>query len=369
MIFILSFSTLLIGLYGFMIATFWLGWKKRHAIVPDSGSPNQFVSVIVPFRNEEQNLNLLLENLSHQSYPIDQFEVILINDHSSDGSVEVVESFVAQSSLNLVLINSNGSGKKKAIETGVTNSRGKIIFQTDADCQIQERWMESLADTFSTTTGLVLGPVNMNPSNGFWSAFAALDFMSLQASGAALTLLGKPIMGSAANMGYTKQLWEQAKKTDTSRESGDDVFLIQEVKRVNAGVAINMNPKCIVQTEAPESFGAMIEQRSRWGAKTPSYSSALAKSIALLVAFYSIWCLVLLGFGIFSKPALQLFIFTLGVKAALDYYFLKSYSKATKQQSLMKIFPSASLVYPFYIVITIATMAFSKQTWKGRTIR
>lgn len=346
-----------------------MGWRKRRILTKDKDVPKHFISVIIPFRNEEGHLETLLDVLTDQSYPHESFEIILINDHSNDGSVEVIESFKEKSALQIILLNATESGKKKALEVGINHAKGDIILQTDADCQMQEGWIESMASAFQGSAQLVLGPVNMIAASGFWSAFAALDFMSLQASGASLTLLGKPIMGSAANMAYTKELWEQAKNEGSSRDSGDDVFLIQAANSLGARVEFNTDSKSIVLTEAPASFTEMLDQRSRWGAKTPSYQLVLAKSIALLVAFYSIWCVVLLGYGIFSKPMLQLFIFTIGVKAVLDYYFLKSYSKATGQQGLMKIFPSAALIYPFYIVITLIAMIFGKQKWKGRTIR
>ncbi len=346
-----------------------MGWWKSGAKPLVIENPNRFVSIVIPFRNEESNLEILLECLSNQHYPLDQFEVILINDHSEDGSVSLIEAFRANSGMDIVLLNSTEKGKKSALEVGIKQAKGEIIIQTDADCQMPEGWLQSMVASFNSKSGLVLGPVSMIPSEGFWSQFAALDFMSLQASGAALALLGKPIMGSAANMAYTKELWNKAKSEGASRESGDDVFLIQAAVKLGYKVEFNSDPKSIVLTAAPESFNEMLVQRSRWGAKTPSYHSVLAKGIALLVATYAMWCLVLLGYGLFSQPILQLFVFTMGVKAVLDYFFLKSYSKATGQQGLMKTFPSAALVYPFYIVTTLITMIFGKQNWKGRTIR
>ncbi len=369
MIFIISFSTLLIALYGFMILSFWRGWRNRQVIISKDGLSNSFVSVVVPFRNEEANLSNLLEALSLQSYSDDQFEVILINDHSEDGSVALIEAFKAKSVMNITLLNTSKQGKKRALEMGINQARGNVIIQTDADCQMQSGWIESMVASFKTSSAVVLGPVNMVPQAGFWSAFAALDFMSLQGSGTALALLGKPIMGSAANMAFTRELWQQSRHQGASRDSGDDVFLIQAAKKTGARIEVCVSPQSIVLTEAPASFNEMLKQRSRWGAKTPSYQSALAKSIALLVAAYAVWCVTLLAYGLFSQPVLQLFVFTMGIKALLDYYFLRAYSKATGQQGLMKIFPSAALVYPFYIVVTLFTMLFGKQQWKGRAIR
>ncbi len=369
MIFIISFSTVLLALYGFMIFYFWRGWSRRSESPINKVEDRNYVSVIIPFRNEEQSLPELLDDLYRQSYPAHLLEVIFINDHSEDSGSALIENFKVKAPFKVILVNNTAAGKKNALRDGMKHVSGDIILQTDADCRLSEDWVNSLMLSFADNISLVLGPVNMIARSGFWSAFAALDFMSLQASGAALALTGRPIMGSAANMAYKKELWDKAHTSGSSRESGDDVFLIQAAKAMKAGIAFNTSQKSIVKTSSPKSFNEMILQRSRWGAKTPSYTSVLAKGIALLVAIYSTWCMLLLGLGIYYRPALQLFIFMLGAKTVLDYFFLKSYGKATLQEELMRIFPSAALFYPFYIVMTLLTMLLGKSTWKGRTIR
>lgn len=351
-----------------MISTFYKGWGRRKLWSKGALTERPLVSVIVPFRNEARHLPLLLTSLQKQTYGVDSFEVILINDHSDDNSVEVLESFIAETTLTIKLLNNIAQGKKEAVQSAIARCEGSVILQTDADCSMSPKWIESMIK--STKGGeLVLGGVLMRPDRGFWSAFAALDFMSLQASGVAMALLQKPIMGSAANLMYSKRLHARLKVKGQNNPSGDDVFLIQAAEEAGATVAININKEAMVKTEAPSSFKALIAQRTRWGGKTPSYPSGLAKAIALLVAIYALWCVALLIVGLFAQPVLQLFVFMMAAKALFDYGFLKSFSKATGQQGLMKAFPSAALAYPFYITVTLAAIAFSKQTWKGRVIQ
>lgn len=348
-----------------MLIFFRVGWARRKN-AGLSGTRQLTVSVVIPFRDEEAYLPNLLEDLTNQSYPKNLFEVILVNDHSLDESVSVVHDF--SSDIDLQLLNSKQEGKKKALELGIRSAQNEVILQTDADCRLPENWIVGLVNAFDQQTGLVTAVVKMNPSEGFWSQFAALEFLSLQASGLALTNLGRPIMASAANLAYRKQLWEEVVPAGDSHESGDDVFLVQAVAKAAWKVKGIYHPAVGVMTNAPRTFKEMIHQRARWGGKTPSYQSFLAKAIALLVAAYSLWCVVLLVMGFASQPILQLFVFMMGAKALWDYFFLKSYSRSTGQQKLMKMFATAALVYPFYIVITLVVMLFP-QKWKGRTIR
>ncbi len=351
-----------------MLVAFMAGWQARHDNNSKTTPPCPFVSVIIPFRNEAGNLSAILDGLAAQSYAPDKFEVIMIDDHSTDGGGDIVRNFVAHTPVNLKYLKALGNGKKQAIAQGLEEATGDWILQTDADCKVQPEWIESMLSTLDEETGIILGTVKMNPGEGFWSEFAAIEFMSLQASGAALTNLGKPIMGSAANMAYRKSIWEEGKAAGNKHDSGDDVFLIQSAIRGKWKVGYRASPHAIVTTTAPGDFGALLSQRARWGSKTPSYPSLLAKGIAMFVAVYALWCLGLLIAGLFSKPVLQLFAFMLGIKAIWDYFFLKAFARDTGQKALMRRFPSAALVYPFYIAITLVAMLFPN-TWKGRTIQ
>lgn len=353
-----------------MISSFWEGWSRRtwHLKENDGSVHQHFVSVLIPFRNEEKNLKDLLLSLEGQSYNPSSFEVIFIDDHSTDKSAEIVKQYASTSDLNLTCIASNDHGKKKALVCGLPLAKGNIILQTDADCLPAPLWIQGMIEAFDKDTSIVLGLVKMETGSGFWSKFAALEFMSLQASGAALIMRSNPIMGSAASMGYRRNLLEEINVAEISRASGDDVFLIQKAVEQGKKVKYNSNPSSVVSTTAPSSLGALIDQRSRWGAKTPSYTSMRAKYIAVLVATYALWCVGLLILGLFSAALLQLFVFMVGAKALLDYFFLKSFSHFTKQQGLMKIFPSAALFYPFYILITLIRMLMPIK-WSGRVIR
>ena len=95
--------------------------------------PHRMLSVIIPIRNEATSISNLLESLSKQSYPSGHFEIRLVNDHSEDDSVTIVNQFcLSHLNVELLYLPENLAGKKQALCLGIENSTGEIIVTTDA---------------------------------------------------------------------------------------------------------------------------------------------------------------------------------------------------------------------------------------------
>ncbi len=336
-----------------------------------TGNMEYPISVLIPFRDEEEKLPALLNCLSAQVYS-GKWEVIFINDHSSDNGAEWVESFIQKEEVdNLRLIHSpkGAKGKKAALAEGTKHASGEVLVQTDADCEMGEFWLQNLLNGFEENAEMVLGPVAMLPQQGFWSEFAALEFMSLQASGAAFTLGKKPIMGSAANMAYHKSVLVNLKRSGQNLSSGDDVFMIQSLgKEDPQKVKFVLNEKAQTYTSAPGSFGEFVNQRARWGSKTAAYPSKLAIIVAGLIGGISVLQCALMVLGFWQITYLVIFAAVLLAKAIADYVFLRKYAALTKQTNLLSLFIPSTIIYPFYICITGMAMFF-KTTWKGRKVQ
>lgn len=364
---ITAFSTLLLFTYIAMIL--WL-FGKLKATDGFSAKVGEGYSILIPFRNEKSNIPLLLDSLLRQAFD-NEWEVIFINDHSEDGGEKLLESLIQSSgkeSLKIIHNPEGKQGKKQAIAIGMKEAQGDILIQTDADCTMDKIWLTHVAGEMDESD-LVLGPVTMNPGKGFWSNFAALEFMSLQATGAAFTLANKPIIGSAANMAYRKSIAQKGQVSGKGLSSGDDVFLIQSVAAKSPErVKFVLSKSAMVTTNAPADFSEFVNQRARWGSKTLSYTSSLAIIVAALIAFLSIAQVGLFVLAFWLKPLWLVWFSILVLKAVVDYLFLSKYSRITGEQERLKIFLPSALVYPFYICLTGVSMVF-KTSWKGRTIQ
>lgn len=358
-----------LSLLAYSVMILWLYPKLEPKTV--HGSVDISVSVLIPFRNERKHLLELMEGLRAQDYG-GAWEVILINDHSDDGGDIWLKDYLEKHNVaNIRLVNSPQSveGKKVALALGAGIAQHEVIVQTDADCTMHSHWLSGLVSNFNDQANMVLGAVAMEPGSGFWSKFAALEFMSLQASGAGFALANKPFMGSAANMAYRKEAWEKYSKQNEALSSGDDVFMIQALaKETPESITHVLDEGCQVYTAAPATFSEFINQRARWGSKTSSYTSKTAIVVALLVAllaFAQLGCFIL---GVTNVYYLLLFLWMTLVKAVVDYAFLHKYAGITKQRDLLKIFVPSVVIYPFYICITLLAMLF-KIEWKGREIK
>ena len=139
----LSISILLI--YSLLLLLFFIGWIQPEKVIPAKPDSSRFISVVVAYRNEEENIGLLLDDLIGQNYPDNQYEIILVNDHSEDRSAEIVENCISKSSTRIVCLNlpDQLSGKKDALDLGIKSSKGEYILTTDADCRVSDNWINS----------------------------------------------------------------------------------------------------------------------------------------------------------------------------------------------------------------------------------
>lgn len=371
-ILITSFCTIVFAYYSFLLIQAYVGLKncvpKR---TPYVYQPS--VSIIVPFRDEATNLRQLLKDLAKQFYPNTSFELILINDRSSELELDFVKKHVSRTSVrNIRLLQNPGLGKKTALAYGVAKANTQIILQTDADCRLPEDWISEMVQPFTNIhTKLVLGPVSMQPENSFWSGFAALDFLSLQAIGLGTAQNGNAFMGSAANLAYRKETWLANNDKEHKELSGDDTYLIQSLAAKDAtALAIAGLQNALVKTAAPKDLKAFVNQRVRWGSKTKNYKSLRAKLVAIDV-FLLNFGLIILALASIIDASYTPFLLTFFLsKAIIDFGIMYLFATAIQQRGTLKNYVIHAFIYPFYIVITTFIIVFFPDwaTWKGQKL-
>ena len=325
----------------------------------------QDLSLIVAFRNEELAIPFLLECLKKQTLDRSKWELILVNDHSSDKGFEKAKEILQSSTINFQLLNLSDThnGKKDAVKLGVNHAKNNIIIQTDADCTMEADWLEKMSE-IKQYTQFKQGLVQMDYSkNNFWSAFSAIEFASLQFITMGSFLSGSAIMASAANLMFNKS-WAQ-KQNLKGKEwlSGDDTFLVHKAKNLE----IELN--AVVRTKGVSSFKELVNQRMRWGIKSVSYESWSHKFFAGLIAIYSLTQVALLILSPFYPVgAVSALVWIL--KISIDQEVLSSFLISTNQVKLKSKLWTAHLVYPFYVLFSLLQMLrSSKIEWKGRSLR
>lgn len=325
-------------------------------------------SIVVPFRNEAENLPKLLHSISLLNYPTAFFEVILVDDESD-------EKFqILNSKFQITLINNkrkSNSPKKDAIETAIKTAQYDWILTTDADCLVDADWLTTLDDYIQQNNKkMVAAGVSYLPKKGFLAAFQNLDFLSLQGATIGSFGFNQPFMCNGANFTYKKDFFYELNgfKGNSTIASGDDVFLLQKaIKKEPNAVGFCMNYESIVKTEALDNWQDLFFQRVRWASKSTGYSSVFGKSLAIVVFLGNLAWVILFVLCLIQLVNYNYFFLYFGIKFLVDFILLSQASNFFKTK--IKWVLISSIIYPFFS----STVAFYSLTgtykWKGRRFK
>jgi len=361
--FLYIFGTII---YCFFIFSLIAGLNRLK--VQHSGTARPFVSVIIPARNEENNIVPCLEALVNQTYPQHLYEIIVVDDASTDATKHLVREFADRhnniSLLELEESNTNVSPKKRAIEAGVRESRGEIIFTTDADCRVPSGWLETLLRYFDKDTGLVFSWLLVNPGDTLLSKLESLDSFGLVLVGASACGLGFPFLANGANLAYRKSLFTEINGFQGNEHiaSGDDDLLLQKIiKQSNLKAVFAPDRSASVRTEANHTLKAFFSQRVRWASKSGSYPLHV---LGLEIFIYCFFLLLLLTIPLLFVSFVPLIF--LVTKLLLDYIIINKGCKLLNRPLSLVRFLTANLFQMAYILFVSIAGLVGQFSWKGR---
>lgn len=327
-------------------------------------------SIIIPFKNEASNLTRCIESLIEQHYSDSDYEIILVDDHSDDGSQEIPGHFTPHHDHISSLIN-EGSGKKAAIATGVKASKYAHIITVDADTSRGRMWLAAFSSMFNYKgVKVVAGGMLMIPRvSSAFHYFQAMDYCGTMALSMVAMRKNWFKNGSGGNLGFTKDIYLNyaANANDKNVASGDDVFLIHHAgKEAKNTVIFPKNREILSFTHSEASWSEFIQQRSRWAGKSFAYKDLTMTLIWGFVWIANLLLPVLLVLSIvFGNVFLQLFAFSLMTKLLADLVFLKSATNYF-DKTFFKYFFIAELYHVNYVIIVgINALLGRKFDWKG----
>lgn len=338
--------------------------------------PREFISIIIPFRNESENIIANLKSIESQHYPLEKFEVIYVDDFSDDNSAGLLKQNIKKNNIRVIAVPENFSinaHKKRAVRYGIENAKGQIIVTTDADCVCDSEWLKSLLLTFDSLTGFVSGPVEFKSNSSFFSEFQKLEFAGLVLSGAGLIGAGHPTICNAANIAYRRKVFDEVGgfKDQMNLSSGDDELLMQKIaKDTDFKVKFCSDKNAIVKTAANKTIGDFYQQRKRWASKGLFYGDkSLVLKLFLIYAFY-VGLIIQPLLGVFFN---QIFFVSLGLSLLLKIFFeFKILAKGKTilfNELKLKYFLMAELIQIPYIIVTGLVGAFGNYLWKSRKIK
>ncbi|KOP40120.1 glycosyl transferase [Flavobacterium sp. WLB] len=329
-------------------------------------TPMTSFTIIVPFRNEAENLPILLNSFSNLNYPTDLFEVILVDD-SSNEKFQILNSKFQISIVDNIR-NSN-SPKKDAITTAMQHVKTNWVITTDADCIVPKNWLLTFDNYIQENkVSMLAGAVSYECENSFLHHFQQLDLTSLQGATIGSFGLGKGFMCNGANFAYTKSLFENLNGFDGNDKiaSGDDVFLLQKaIEKFPNEVHYLKAQEAIVITKPTENWKSLFYQRVRWAAKTSSYKSTFGKFLGIIVFFGNLSFVIaffLFLLRIWHYPFFVLFAFLKFTTDFILLYKTNQFLTKTRIKSLLL----SSLLYPFFSSTVALYSLFGSYEWKDR---
>jgi cellulose synthase/poly-beta-1,6-N-acetylglucosamine synthase-like glycosyltransferase len=325
-----------------------------------------FVSVIVAARDEEQNIAACLNSILAQSYDSGLFEVIVVNDHSTDKTEEICRQF-EQRHRNLRHINAAEStslrGKTNALDQGIGQARGEIIIITDADCTVPPTWVASTAQRYGPKVGIV-GGLTVQKAHSWFEGMQSLDWVYLLGLAATTISLRIPLSTIGNNLSFRKSAYEEVGGYRTIPFSvTEDFMLFQAIVRTGKwDYLCPIDPEVLVTSQPCRTWRELIRQKHRWG--TGGLDMKLSGFIVGAIGF---------GLNVFLLLALLTsgllwFLGGLAVKLACDFAFLRSILRRQKRMDLLNFFLPFEVYFISY-VLALPFLVFlgGPVVWKGRS--
>ena len=347
-------------------------FKPVHPAV--NNEPTHF-TIVIPARNEAANIKACVDSILAQDYPLDFFEIIVVDDFSEDDTAFIVKA-IGHDHPNVHLLSladfyqpgEMNSFKKKAIEKAVSHAKGNWIVTTDADCIIPKHWL-SLYNAYILKNNpvFVAAPVMFIKESGVLNEFQVLDFLALQGITAAAVGAGKHSMSNGANLAFEKSVFIAVGGYQGVDQiaSGDDMFLMHKMKvTLSNRIGYLFHPGAIVLTKTMSNWKDFIMQRIRWSSKARYYDDNSIFWVLLLVYLYNLFLLVLLFAGAYIPV-----LISLAIKTIFELIFLTPVSKFYQLTGELRYFP---LFQPLHIVYTLVAGLFGQvktYTWKGRRVK
>jgi len=370
----LAFAILLL-LYLVLLALVRIRWTKIpvQVIKEDTDEPPG-VSVIIPARNEESNIKQLVDSLNGLVYPRHKLEIVIVDDSSDDHTLLKLRQHVVEGSCIkwLALEESpffQSSYKKRALTCGIEASKFPIIVTSDADCQFQPLWINSLVNAITSNNWIMVSAPVVYRKTGFLVSMLEIELACLVAVGAVSLQAGKPNMCNGANLAFTREAFVRVGGYQGFEHiaSGDDEFLLYKMNLQFPGrIGFNKTIDSVVSTEPPVSFRELLNQRIRWGSKWKEHKSLTTKILPLLIFLFHLVFTVVFFMTLFGAYSWKVFIVQLLSKMLVEVWLLRSLFNFFGKTIKWKWFLLMQILYSFYVVLVGVVVQFYGFSWKNR---
>lgn len=316
-----------VGLTVVLLLYYLFFWKKLadYKSVNPKNENFPFASVVICAKNERENLERFLPIILNQEYP--EFEVIVVDDNSSDGTGSLLNA-LSQKYKHLRQFKftdeKKSFGKKQVLEFGINQTKSDYLVLTDADCSPNSNlWLKGMMNGFEGGKELVLGVSLYDKEDAKINSIIQLDTAFIATNYLSFGLRGFPYMSVGRNVAYKKLLFERTGgfKSHYDIPSGDDDLFINEIGR-DIEVGIVTSPKHQTTSVPKQNFKSFFFQKVRHVSAGLKYNKL---NLLLLTVFYSftvLWYLIV-PFGLFMSKSIYLILTMIVLKKLIMYSLIK----------------------------------------------
>ncbi len=376
MIALLSTLSVLLTVFYLSVLTYLIyGWNTlKRPKIKSSGFSTR-VTILIAARNEEEKIHLTIEDILAQDYPKDLTEIIIVDDHSTDRTSQIISSY-ADRGVKLLKLNEDkplNSYKKKAIAEAIRLSTGELMVATDADCRMGSKWLSSIVSYYeSEELVMISSPVSYFEERSLFERMQTLEFYYLIGLGAAFISNKHAATCNGANLAYCKDVfYEVGGFTGIDHiASGDDELLLQKVAaRYKGKVGFLKRYDAVVFTHAKKNTKEFIQQRRRWASKSMHYKDKKVVGVLIAIWAFNVSMLVNAGLGFLDPIFFKLLVIQLVLKYLFELTYLLPVSAFFKRAWLVILLALIIPVHIFYLIYIGFISKNGTYSWKGREVR
>ena len=376
-------AALIISIISFSLAVAYLGLilflrKGWNSLKIYNLKSNQFkttVSILIAARNEEDKIFKTISDILAQDYPSHLVELIVVDDHSTDSTSEIVLSF-ADKGVKLVVLNESkplNSYKKKAITEAIKLSEAELIITTDADCRMSHDWLKTIIGFYEAGNyKLISSPVLYFEEKSTFEKMQSLEFLFLVGLGAAGVGNKMPSTCNGANLAYRREVFYELKGFQGIDQlaSGDDELFLHKVASVYPdGIGFCKARGAMVYTHAKSSLSEFIQQRKRWASKSTKYKNKAVVFIGVLVWVFNLLIVLMSILGFFNPFYWYLCLGIISIKFVAELFFQIVLCRFANRIKLLWLLPLLTITHIFYMLYIGIAGNSGKYNWKGRMVR
>lgn len=354
--YIITFSFLLLAIYLYNGYKFELGKLPIYKTFPK-------LSVIIAAKNEEKNVNQLLDSLSKLNYPEENFEVIIIDDNSNDNTYNLIQSRIADK-INYRIIKADKKkyeGKRGALQIGIENAKYNFIVITDADCKPEINWLRAIASKLDAGYDFVFGVAPIESGKKLVQKLSAFENLRNTYLNIAAVGINIPYSASARSFAFRKKSFERigGYSNTTQTISGDDDLLLREAVKNKMIIGTLVDPEAFVYSAASESFNEYKKQKIRH-LKTSYYYLFKQK---ILLATWHLVNLVCV-FSILLTILSPLFLLPFLVKLIFDLFIVIKHQQDFGQNFRFYEIIYLQLLFEIFVAINFFNSFSKNSKWK-----